>query len=212
MTDPDPAAIRQAYEEMHAVYERQASWWHERRSRSLYESAWLDAFIAALPAGGRVLDLGCGSGVPIGEYLRASGLRVSGMDYSAAMIEIAKTNFPNESWVVADMRQLGHTPQFDGILSWDAFFHLSVDEQRAVLPDLAARIRPGGAFMLTVGHGEGEVLGCVNGDCVYHASLSDAEYRAVLTASGFAQITFTPNDPDCLGRSVLLARHKMPTE
>ena len=202
---PDLSAIRR---DMQGVYERQAGVWHGRRMRDLNERKWLDPFLASLPPQPRVLDLGCGSGVPLGAYLLAQGCDVTGVDYSSAMIALARENVPSGHWQVQDMRTLDLEGDFDGIVSWDAFFHLSQNEQRELLPTLGAMVRDGGALLLTVGPGSGEVTGTVGGETVYHASLSPDEYRSGLKGLGFTDIKFVPEDPDVMGRSVLLATGK----
>lgn len=187
------------------VYERQATFWHNHRSRSLYEKAWLDRFIAFLRPGARLLDLGCGSGEPIARYLLANEFEVVGVDYSRQMIRIAETLLPDAEWLVGDMRALPTAGPFEGICGWDSFFHLSVEEQRAVLPELCELIRPGGVLLVTVGAAEDEVTGYVGNDPVYHASLSPAEYEEILRGNGFNDITYAAQDHLCKGRSILLA-------
>ncbi|MEM9054743.1 MAG: class I SAM-dependent methyltransferase [Pseudomonadota bacterium] len=199
------------------IYERHAVHWHENRSRHLYEQALLDRFTESLPAKARLLDLGCGSGYPIADYFLKNGFELVGVDYAEPMIDLAKSLFPkstspNSTWIAADMTALPDVELFDGIYSWDGFFHLSVDEQRTLLPKLARRINPGGALLLTVGTGEGEVTGTISGETIYHASLSPAEYRDTLEELGFASVIYTAEDPECMGRSVLLAsNHKSST-
>ena len=193
-----------------SVYQRQAEVWHRGRARNLYEQVWLDPFVTAVPEGGRILDLGCGSGEPIARYLLDRGCSVVGIDYAPQMIEIAQQNLPQADWHVLDMRHLPNLGRFDGILSWDGFFHLSIDEQRVCLPKLAQLLEPGGAIMLTVGPNEGEVTGTVGDEPVYHASLSPGEYRKILEQAGFSNVTFQPNDTKAKGRSVLFATDLQP--
>ena len=193
---------------MRAVYERQASHWHEKRRRDLYERVWLDRFLKELPANGRLLDLGCGTGQPISAYFLSRGFALTGIDYSSAMIALARSDFPNEDWRLQDMRRLTDTETFDGICSWDAFFHLGIEDQRQLLPVLARAVREGGAMLLTVGPSEGEVTGTVGGEPVYHASLAPSEYKQILTDAGFGELTFVPEDQSTAGRSVLLGRKR----
>nr|WP_234004975.1 class I SAM-dependent methyltransferase [Cronobacter turicensis] len=56
------------------------------RSTNLSEKVWLDKFISHLPPGGNILDLGCGNGSPIAEYLLSQGVNVTGVDSSPSMI------------------------------------------------------------------------------------------------------------------------------
>ena len=121
------------------------------------------------------------------------------------MIELARDRYPEANWFEQDIRSLNVDGVFDGIYSWDGFFHLSVEEQRSVIPDIARRIASNGAMLLTVGTGEGEVLGTVGGETVYHASLSPDEYRSLLIDNGFKNVTYKAEDPTCQERSVLLA-------
>ncbi|MEM5515702.1 class I SAM-dependent methyltransferase [Henriciella sp. AS95] len=193
---------------MKDVYERQAGFWQRQRRRDLYEQNWLDKFLDGLPVGGRLLDLGCGMGEPIGAYFLRAGYDLVGTDYSEAMISLARVNQPRGNWQVRDMRQSFADGNFDGICSWDAFFHLSIDDQRNLLPRLCSRVKAGGAILLTVGPSEGEVGGHVGGEPVFHASLSPEEYREILGAGGFANIEFVPEDPSTAGRSVLLGRSR----
>jgi len=48
------------------------------------------------------------------------------------MIALARARLLDDEWIVADMRHLALGRQFDGILAWDSYFHLSQDAQRAM--------------------------------------------------------------------------------
>lgn len=200
--------IQQARRTTRLVYEQQAQYWDEVRPTSLYEKPWLDRFVRDLPPGGRLLDLGCGSGVPVAGYFLDLQFSVVGVDYAESMIALARQRYPAADWRVQDITDLTIDGQFDGIYSWDGFFHLTVEEQRNTIPDLCHRVRPGGALLLTVGTGEGEVTGSVGGETVYHASLAPEEYDRLFRQNGFETVTFVPEDENCRGRSVLLASGK----
>jgi ubiquinone/menaquinone biosynthesis C-methylase UbiE len=189
-----------------AVYERNAQAFDRHRGRTLIERAWLDRFLALVPPRETILDLGCGTGEPIARYLIETGHAVLGADFAAPMLEIARQRLPEAAWVHADMRQLDLGRRFGGIVAWDSFFHLTRDEQRAVIPKLARHLLPQGALLLTVGPGDGEVTGTVEGESVYHASLSLEEYEKVLRGGGLAIVDFVAEDPGCGFHSVLLAK------
>lgn len=193
---------------MAAVYERNAEAWDEGRDTSLREKDWLTRWLEGLPVPAKILDLGCGAGRPLSGYLADLGHHVSGVDASAAMVARAQANVSGATFKTADMRTLDLGQSFDAVLSWDAFFHLSPEEQRRTLPVILKHLKSGGHLLLTVGDDEGEVTGTVAGEPVYHGSLSPDEYLDTLQAAGFAEISYTPNDPTVLGRYVLLARGK----
>jgi len=187
------------------VYERNAARFDAERPKRLHERAWLDRFLARVPSGAKLLDLGCGAGEPIAAHLASRGYAVTGVDFSRAMLDLARARFPDADWRWSDIRTLDLGEQFDGIIGWNSFFHLTPDEQRQTLPRLAAHLAPGGALMLTVGPEAGEVLGHVGDDRVYHSSLSPEEYREILEQLGLRIARFTAEDPQCDMQTVLLA-------
>ena len=195
------------------TYDRVGPAWAQRRDRRLQERKWLDKMISASPhhKGRRhVLDLGCGAGRPIAEYLADRGIAVTGVDGAQSMIALFRRLLPGEKAIHADMRGLSLGTTYDAILAWDSFFHLSPDDQRAMFPVFAAHAAPGAALMFTSGPYEGVEIGEVEGEAVYHSSLSPDEYRKLLSDNGFTELSFTPEDPDCGGRTIWLARFKQP--
>ena len=187
------------------TYEIHARAYDQQRTKVFFEKYWLDRFITSLPAGGSVLDIGCGAGVPIAQYLLDQGFKLTGVDSSPTMIDISRTRFPEGEWVVKDMRELSLSQIFDGIVGWDSFFHLNQDEQRSTLDLFCQHLNPDGALLLTIGDEAGEVLGVVNGQRVYHSSLDPNEYEQILLAAGFAEVTIALRDEKCGEHSVLLA-------
>ncbi|MCR9213617.1 MAG: class I SAM-dependent methyltransferase [Proteobacteria bacterium] len=188
------------------VYERNSVRFDAERYKGLIEKAWLDRFLDLLPETAEVLDVGCGSAEPIADYIIGRGFQLTGVDASSGMIRLARARFPDHDWRQMDMRSLDLPEKFHGLIAWNSFFHLTREEQRQVLPLFAAHLKAPGALMLTVGPEEGEVDGHVGDDRVYHASLSLEEYRMILESHGLEVIKFIPDDPDCDGHSVLLAR------
>src|SRR3569832_1136027 len=98
------------------LYERHASTYDHDRSRSLFEKAWLDRLIKLLPLRATVLDLGCGMGEPIANYLLQSGVNVLGIDSSASKNEQNKQQKPKTKKNAADLRQLDLGRRFDGLV------------------------------------------------------------------------------------------------
>ena len=193
------------------LYERRAHDWDRDRGRAspsnpVFEAPWLDGFLTLLQ-GREVLDLGCGSGDPIGRYVIDRGAKVTGVDASPALIEICASKFPQHAWISADMRNLRLDAVFDGILAWHSMIHLTPSDQRAMFPIFRGHSRRGTLLMFTSGHSRGEVIGEWHGEPLYHGSLDPQEYRTLLMENGFDLVGEWLNDPACGHATVWLARH-----
>ncbi|MEY9965192.1 SAM-dependent methyltransferase [Streptacidiphilus sp. MAP12-16] len=111
--------------------------------------------IGSLPGGARVLDLGCGTGLPTARQLADGGLDIVGVDLSGGMVELARKNVPGGVFHrldIADARP-GGTPDLGRFDAVTAFFSLLM-LQRAEIP-LALRsihqlLLPGGLFVLSM--------------------------------------------------------------
>lgn len=193
-----------------SLYDRTAAAWDEARSGTLIEQEWLDRFLGLVPPGGLILDLGCGSGRPIAHYLIERGYRVAGVDSSPALIALCRSRFPDQEWIVADMRRLALGRRFDALLAWHSFFHLHPDDQRPMFRRFADHARRGAVLMFTSGSEAGEAIGEWQGEPLYHASLSPEEYRDLLAASGFGLLSFTDGGPGAAGPTVWIARQINP--
>ncbi|MBO9411946.1 MULTISPECIES: class I SAM-dependent methyltransferase [Ruegeria] len=193
-------------QDTHAVYERQATEYDKRRSKALFEARWLARFTASLKPGDHVLDLGCGTGDPIARWFMAEGFDVTGVDFSKAMLAIARDRWPDGDWLHSDMRDFDLGRQFDGIIAWNSFFHLTAAEQKACIARMARHLRSGGMLMLTVGPRAGEASGTVGAEMVYHASLSPAGYAGCLEDNGLQMTGFLAEDPETQSHTVLMAR------
>jgi hypothetical protein len=144
---------------------------------------------------------------PIARYILESGFRVVGVDFSPSLIEMCRARFPDSEWIVADMRQLSLERRFDGLLAWDSFFHLRMDDQRPMFERFAAHARPGAPLMFTSGPAHGEAIGSFCGEPLYHGSLDPADYQGLLRKTGFSVLAYVPKDPRCGEHTVWLARY-----
>src|SRR6266480_7120255 len=167
-------------ERITGLYQQHAEDWDRERERGLAERSWLDRFLALLPSGASILDIGCGSAEPISRYLIEKGCAVTGVDSSSALIDICKTRFPEQEWIITDMRSLSLQRRFDGILAWDSFFHLCPENQRQMFPIFRKHAASNAALMFTSGPSHGEAIGIYKGEPLYHGSLAEAEYRLLL--------------------------------
>lgn len=85
-------------------YDLIADWYSTDRGRSVGAAEAL-AVVAALPAGSRILDVGCCNGVPITEALLNAGHRVVAPDSSTGMVAQFRVNLPRTPVVRGDARR-----------------------------------------------------------------------------------------------------------
>lgn len=120
------------------------------------QHAALDWLLARLPSNSRILDIGSGTGRPTAERLERAGHRITGIDVSTTMVELAKTQVPAARFEAVDVRA------FTGLTanSWDAvcaFFSLlsmSRSELDATLATIAESLVPGGYFIFSTVPGD----------------------------------------------------------
>ncbi|MET9418895.1 class I SAM-dependent methyltransferase [Streptomyces klenkii] len=111
--------------------------------------AWL---AAALPPGSRVLDVGCGTGLPTARQLSDAGHRVVGVDLSPGMLELARGNVPKAEFHLADLADLrdGRLGTFDGAAAFFSLLMLPRPEIPHALRMLHGLLRPGGLLALSM--------------------------------------------------------------
>ena len=188
------------------VYDRHGVVWAGLRGEAPAEGAWLDRFCDRLAPGASVLDLGCGSGVPIARELARRGFAVTGVDASTTMLDMFRRNLPDRPALLIDMRHFPVDRPFGGVLAWDSFFHLAPGDQPAMLARFVGLAAVGAPVLFTSGDREGVAIGELDGEPLFHGSLAPDHYRACLAAAGLEVVAHTANDPDCGNRTVWLAR------
>jgi SAM-dependent methyltransferase len=118
-----------------------------RRGETVPELALL---IEKLPASARILDVGCGAGIPVTAELSQVG-SVVGVDISASQIRLARANVPAATFIHGDiMAQEFADAWYDAVVSFYALFHLPREEQPGLLAKLVGWLRPGGYLLATL--------------------------------------------------------------
>ncbi len=103
-----------------------------------------------LPPEATVLDLGCGTGVPISQVLIERGFQVYGVDASPTMVASFRARFPDVRVECAAVEESDFFERtFDGVVAWGLFFLLDAEVQRRLLAKVAAALASGGRFVFT---------------------------------------------------------------
>ena len=136
---------------------------------------------AGVAEGKRVLDVGCGTGVLIPDYLARNVFSVTGVDISCKMTDIAAAKFadPRVKVLCADAETEDIGRDYDCIVIYNAFPHFS--DQEGLISRLAGLLAPGG--ILTVAHGMSrERL------AAHHRGTPDSVSNGLMTAEELAEI------------------------
>ncbi len=106
---------------------------------------------ADIRPGIHVLDVACGTGVVIPDYLKRNVASVTAVDISPEMVKIARAKFPQENVTVlcGDIEEVQLARKFDCIMVYNAFPHFPDPEK--LIDTLSGLLAPGGT--LTVAHG-----------------------------------------------------------
>jgi SAM-dependent methyltransferase len=145
--------------------------------------AWLTELAAGLPDKARVLDLGCGAGIPATLWL-AERYDVTGVDVSEGQIARASLSVPEARFLHGDMLEIAFDPaSFDAVVSLYALPHLGRGAQLPMLRKIARWLCPGGLFLANWLLGDEGVADGVGFDEPF-ASLDEAS--ALCSEAGFA--------------------------
>jgi len=151
VTDPRTELVGRGYD---VIGERFAQW------RDLIvgdpRRQWEEELVSRLQDGARVLELGCGAGMPDTKRL-AARFQVTGVDVSAQQVRRARAAVPEADFVHADFTALELEPgSFDAVVSFYAFNHVP----RELLAPTFARIHgwlvAGGLLMTALGTSDTE--------------------------------------------------------
>ena len=104
--------------------------------------------ILAPQPGERILDLGCGT-AQLTAQIAAAGAHVIGLDSSPAMIEQARSNYPELQFELADARDFHFAEPFDAVFSNAVLHWISAADR--VARSLFLALKPGGRFVAEFG-------------------------------------------------------------
>lgn len=125
---------------------------HYDENRGLFDMTQvLDSFYGRLDVEkGKLLDLGCGAGEPFARFFIDHGWKVTGVDFSGRMLDLAAKYVPAMQTICADMRQLDFDPgQFDAVSAIYSLFHIPAGDQTVLLEKIYRWLCPRGLALFT---------------------------------------------------------------
>lgn len=165
-------------------YDEIAAWFTAARNPAIGAPD-LAALAETLPPCARVLDLGCGDGIPVSQLLLREGLDLTALDSSPEMIARYRANFPGVPARCVRVQDARFAPEsFEAVVAWGVLFHLAEAEQATAIEKIAQWVRPGGRFLFTSGDVPGVAESEMHGVAFRYVSLGVGAYRTLLEASG----------------------------
>src|SRR5262245_37910355 len=159
----------------------------ERHGKSVVRDRWLREMIHRLPDAARLLDLGCGAGVPVAQRLAQRGFDVVGVDGSVEQIKLARRNVPNAEFIHTDMTAVAFPRRsFDAVAAFYSITHVPREEHATLLRRIADWLKPDGLFIASLGAGEcADWVGEWLGTKMFFSHYDASTYERLVRAAGF---------------------------
>lgn len=116
------------------------------------EHHFLSKLARLLPEGAKVLDLGCGTGVPVDAYLIKQGFDVTGVDFCRRLVALARKDVPGGEFIEGDFSKVEFDEEsFDAVISLYAIFHIPRKEHEDLFLRMRRFLKPHGLILVTLG-------------------------------------------------------------
>jgi ubiquinone/menaquinone biosynthesis C-methylase UbiE len=159
----------------------------------------VDEFLNLVPENGKILDIGCGPGIDA-DYMASSGFRVTALDYSREMINLAAKRNPNVIAIVGDMRKVEFASKsFDGIFASYSLIHIPRKDVLTTLQKFYNFLKPNGTFYCSLQEGVSQEI-VVNtplkeNERIFLNIISASETKELIREAGFSIVQEFKRNP-----------------
>ncbi len=115
------------------------------------EEYFINELIKSLPEKAKILDFGCGIGIPYDRYLVDKKFDIIGVDISEKHIKLAKRNVPKAMFIKGDFSKMEFKDKFDAIISFYAIFHIPREEHEELFRKMCDLLKKEGLILITLG-------------------------------------------------------------
>ncbi len=141
----------------------------------------------SLPHASRVLEIGCGNGIPITQTLIDEGLNVYAVDASSKMVTAFRRNFPNTPVTCEAAERLHNLDErFDAAIAWGLLFLLMPEKQKTVIYNIGNALNSNGRFLFTSPKETVTWIDIRTGR--ESVSLGASEYQSLLSEANFSLV------------------------
>ncbi len=189
----------QGYEETIKWYDENAPQYAKKSiEHSSIDKKQLDEFSSLIPAGGKVLDAGCGAGRDTNLF-QEKGFDAIGLDISKNIIKAAQNSFPNARFIEGDILYLPfQNNTFDAVWAHAAIVHFDKDKQiKKALSEFFRTLKQNGVIHVLVrarekaGKKSEFKEDSISGQERYYRNFTKNELEEFLSNSGFNNINIT---------------------
>ncbi len=167
--------------------------WQRFRNSTVINQCIVD-FVDYLTPNGKILDIGCGTGYPVAQYLTSRNFSVTGIDISRKMIHKAKDlNLRNAVFIHEDILNFSTDVRYDGIIAFDSIWHIAKDKQAVVYRKISSLMKNGAYLIFTHGNRNDETVSAMFGQPFYYSALNVEELKIVFSEVGLKAISFIEN-------------------
>jgi len=176
-------------------YDNNAEQYGENSKRVSFEKV-VDGFLDKLPTSPAVIDAGCGAGRDT-KVFHDKGVNVVGIDISEGLLEVARRENPDITFIAADFTDLPLEDQsFDGVWSHASLVHLeTIEEVGKALSEFSRVLKPGGFLYVYVKEQQGEEKTAIVSDSLsgherFFRYYEPEEFTELLGKAGFIVCDF----------------------
>jgi ubiquinone/menaquinone biosynthesis C-methylase UbiE len=176
--------------------------YQDLHSRNPHQLVSTEELAALLVPNAKILDLGCGTGVPTAKLLAGAGCKVIGVDHADGMLELARAQVPGASFIKADLRAVSFdNDEFDAIVALFSLLMLPKFEIERMLSSIHGWLKPDAYFLLGMVNFDGDSIPVSFLGTEFNASgYKSDELRRVLDAARFRVLRFTTADYEVPGQ------------
>ena len=170
-------------------YDRMAEEYHAVR-QAFDSKGELGEFASLLPKNAKVLDVGCGGGVPVAQFLVECGFDVTGIDFSKNMLRLARKSVPKAKFVLKDMTKLDlETGSFDGLTAFYSIIHVPREKHFSLFQSFHRILKPKGIMLVCLGPDEWEATDKYYGTEMFWSHYDPKKSLQLIKEAGFDMIS-----------------------
>jgi len=150
----------------------------------------LHEFANLLPRNAKVLDVGCGTGIPVSTFLIEAGFDVTGVDFSEGMLAFARINVPRSKLFKKNMTELDfEDDSFDGLTAIYSIIHVPKEKHLPLFQNFHRMLKPNGMMLICMGPDEWEEVGEYLGTEMFWSHYDPEKTLQLVKDAGFGIVS-----------------------